>query len=149
MTITQLFSCELTDMRCRRAAPWGRSDRSLPRPRQPSSAAIFCWPKPGGIAGSGSLSHPQAGRTPRYPGVAHLPLGTWGGKGCWWFFMDLLCCLRISPFYLLRCRQWWLESFRCANTPAAGQRSLSRRIFFVSKSFNRVRYNFSVFPYSP
>lgn len=57
MTINQLFSCELTDVRCRRGAPWGRSDRGLPRPRQPSSAAIFCPPKPGGIAGSGSLSH--------------------------------------------------------------------------------------------
>lgn len=106
MTINQLFSSESTDVRSRRGAPWGRSDRPCPS----QGAELCCHFLPAQARGEFQGAAPShTCRLEVHRGIQVLLTYPWVfevAPDCWWFFMDFLCYLRLSPFHLLHCRQW-------------------------------------------
>lgn len=114
---------------------WGRASEPLgqvgsPRGGEPSSAAIFRRPKPGGIAGSGSVT-PAGWKDTTVSRSCSPALGTWGGARL----------LVVSHGFALLSQTFTLLSTSlqvvvtgilqvCQHTPAAGQLLTKQEDFF-------------------
>lgn len=137
--MNHLFSSELIGVEFHHGAPRGRSARLLPLTQGPNwSSQLGCFSQfknsslnPGLCAGARSLSHQRSLSVERCAACRSCSCilmnscqgDITGGSGrLRWhrsvvfphkgprFFMDLLCCFRLSPFYLLHCRRWRLKS---------------------------------------
>lgn len=117
----------------------------------PGSRALLPFsasPSPRGIAGTGSLSHPEAGSSVASrscsPTLGYLRWNKTVGGFSW-------ICSVVSDFHPFICFPAGSGDWNPSGVATHQQQEnapLSRRIFFVPKAFSRVRYGFSIFPCS-
>lgn len=129
--------------------PLGAGRIAPARAREPSSAAIFCQPKPGGNSRErlpltpAGWKYTAASRSCS-PTLGYLKWHQIVGGFSWIFSV-------ISDFHPFICFTAGSGDWNPSGVPThqeKGNAPLSRRVIFVPKAFNRVRYNFSIFPYS-
>lgn len=135
---------QAADVRSRREVPWGRSDR--PRPGEPSSAATLCQPKARencGVPATPAGWKDAAVSRSCSPALGYLRWHKIVGDFSW-------ICSVVSDFHPFICFTAGSGDWNSSGVPThtSSRTTLSRRIFFIPKAFNRVRYNFSIYPNS-